>query len=218
MVVAIIVIILYSYIGTQSVDGSPVSFSIEPNDTVIIERNSPAQIVWQIQDTRCQPNGWRAEVGVRSETLLLYPRATHSVPNENYSNYNVTAVRGECEEGMVQKINITFTVFVGEHDVLNFTEYIFCEISTPNANSIRSVVHLLASSSTTAPAEITTTVTAVSDSSTITPDSSIVNIANEIISTSSSGSQSYGQSANCYNKRLLLVIYTVLILLLLSIE
>lgn len=212
------IIVLYSFIGTLSVDGSHVSFSIEPNDSVIIERNSPAQIVWQIQDTRCQPNGWRAEVGVRSETLLLYPRATQSVPNENYSNYNVTAVRGECEEGMIQKVNITFTVFVGENDIVNFTEYIFCEISTPlNANSIRSVVHLLlASSSTTAPAEITTT--AVSDSSSITPDISVVNVANEILSTSSSGSQSYGQSANCYNKRLLLVIYTVLILLLLSIE
>ena len=208
------------YAGTQSVDGSHVSFSIEPNGTVAIERNSPAQIIWQIQDTRCEPNGWRAEVGVRSETLLRYPRATQSVPNENYSNYSVAAVRGECEEGKVQKVNITFTVFVGEHDVVNFTEYIFCEISTPlNANSIRSVVHLLlASSSTTVPAEIITTATAVSDSSAITPDSSIVNIANEIISTSSSGSQSYGQSANYYNKHLLLVIYTVLILLLLSIE
>ena len=187
------------------------SFSIKPNDTVEIERNSPFQIIWQIQDTRCQPNGWRAEVGVQSETLLLYPRANQSAPNENYSNSSVTAVRGECEEGMVQKVNITFTIFISEHDVVNFTEYIFCEIFIPNANTIRSEVCLFLISSTVP--EMTTTA-----GSSLTPDTSIVNLANEIMSTTSL-SLSRGESVN-YNKQVhcLLLLYTVIALSLLSVQ
>ena len=186
------------------------SFSIKPNDTIEIEQNSPVQITWQIQDTRCQPNGWRAEVGIQSETFLLYPRANQSVPNENYYNYSVTAARGKCEEGPVQTVNITFTVFISEHDI-NLTEYIFCEIFIPNQNTIRSEVRLFLISSTTATvSEITTTASG-------SPTSATNIITNEIISTTSS--QSHGQSAN-YSKRVhyLLLVCTVLVLSLLSVQ
>ena len=198
------------YAGTQSADGSHVSFSIEPNGTVAIERNSPAQIIWQIQDTRCEPNGWRAEVGVRSETLLLYPRANQSAPNENYSNYSVTAVRGECEEGAVQRVDIIFTVFVGEHDVVNFTDYIFCEIFVPgNTNPIRSVACLYLVSSTTATEPITSAVSGLP----ILPDTTTVN---EILSTSSS--QSYHSGLFDKQMHYLLMVCTVLVLSILSVK
>ena len=198
-----------NYVGTQSLNGPHVSFSIKPNDIVEVEQHSPFQIIWQIQDTRCQPNGWRAEVGIQSETFLLYPRANQSVPNEIYSNYSVTAARGECEEGPVQKVNITFTVFVSEHDV-NFMEYIFCEIFIPNTNTIRSEVRLVLIDSTTAPvSEIITTA-----SGSPTSDTSIVNITNEIINTTSFKSR--GQSANCSKQvHYLLLVCTVLVLSLL---
>ena len=201
------------YVGTQSLNGPHVSFSIKPNDTVEIEQHSPLEIIWQIQDTQCQPNGWRAEVGVRSETLLLYPRANQSEPNENYSSYSVAATRGECEEGPVQKVNITFTVFISEPDIVNFTEYIFCEIFIPNTNTIRSEVCLFLISSTTATVpEITTTA-----SSSLTSNTSIVNVTKEIVSTMSS--QSRGQSINYITQvHYLLLVCALLVLSLLSVQ
>ena len=193
----IVLLLIFNHVGSRSLNGPHVSFSIKPNDTIEIERNSPVQIIWQIQDTQCQPNGWRAEIGVQSETLLLYPRANQSVPNENYSNYSVTAARGECEEGTVQKVNITFTIFISENDIVNFTEYIFCEIFIPNANTIHSEICLFLISSTTATVPETTTA-----SGSPTSNTSIVSVANEMISTTSS--QSHGQSIN-YIKHLLVV-------------
>jgi hypothetical protein len=196
-------------IHTQNLNAPHVTFSIKPNDTIKIERNSPVQIVWQIEDTRCQPNGWRAEVGVRSETLLLYPRANQSEPNENFSSYSVAAARGECEDGPVQTVNITFTVLVGEHDAVNFTEYLFCEIFIPTRDSIRSAVCLsLVSSTTTAVPETTATTSG--------PPTINGNVANEIVSTAS-GSQSRAQSVN-YIKQVnyLLLVCAVIVLSLFS--
>ena len=178
------------HVGTHAQNGPHVSFSIKPNETVEIQRNVPVQIIWQIQDTRCQPNGWRAEVGVRSETLLLYPRANQSEPNENFSSYSVSAVRGDCDDdGPVQTVNITFMIFVNQS--VNFTEYIFCEIFIPSTASIRSEVCLFLVDSTT-DAVVPETTTTASDSP--TSHTSVVNVANEIISTSSSQSLSIKQA------------------------
>ena len=181
------------HVGTHAVQNGPhVSFSIKPNETVEIQRNVSVQIIWQIQDTRCQPNGWRAEVGVRSETLLLYPRANQSEPNENFSSYSVSAVRGECDDdGPVQTVNITFTIFVNRYDAVNFTEYIFCEIFIPSTDSIRSEVCLFLVDSTT-DAVVPETTTTASDSP--TSHTSVVNVANVIVSTSSSQSLSIKQA------------------------
>ena len=141
---------------------------------------------------------------------MLYPRANQSEPNENYSSYSVSAARGECDEdGPEQIVNITFTIFVNEHDAVNFTEYIFCEIFIPGTNSIRSEVCLfLISGTTDAVPETTTT---VSDSP--TPHTSVVNVANEIVSTSSSSQSLSIKQAYYY----LLLVCAVLVLSLSSI-
>ena len=163
--------------------------------------------MWQVQDPQCQPNSWRLKVGVQGATLLLYPTANQSEPNDNYSNYSVSAARGECEEGRVQKVNITFTIYVSDN--INTDEYIFCEIISPIPDTNRSEVHLILTRTTTA-----TVGTVYTSTSTVTSELSGSG-STEFISSTTTDS-SHGQSPKCLHYLLLLC--TLLVFSVLSLQ
>ena len=115
---------------------------------MIARRDSILTIFWQVIDEHCQANKWRMKVGTEHQTLLSYPIANTSVPIENYTDYNVNAIKGECENDG-QKVNVTLTIFVSED--VNLNESVFCmiRILNPDSNNTSKVHFTLSSDSTT---------------------------------------------------------------------
>ena len=131
---------------------------------MIVRRDSILTIFWQVKDEHCQANKWRMKVGTENQTLLRYPIANTSVPIENYTDYYVSAVKGECENDG-QKVNVTLTIFVSED--VNLSESIFCTIRILNPDSNdTSKVHFVLSNDPTTTGTITSYAT--SDSASVT--------------------------------------------------
>ena len=146
----------YTHLIGQSPIPHRVSFSIKPDATLETRRNSQVTIFWQILDEECQDDQWHLKVGTRHQTLLSYPRENTSRPNEDYTDYNVSAVPGRCESNG-QKINVTLTIFVSEQ--VDISEHVFCKIRIldPNSNETSRVSLVIYNDTTTTTSTLTST-------------------------------------------------------------
>ena len=116
------------------------TFIEEPSQILVIEKNAPIEIQWQIQSMPCPPRNINQPVSVGTQNHTLYPNLSpDDNPIEENTEYNIS-VTEECQivretRTLTFFVNVTLTL-IATDNVLRNIQYVFVEATISNQTAV----------------------------------------------------------------------------------